>query len=32
MLEKDPKKRIDINELDKEMRRINFKKIFNGKN
>jgi hypothetical protein len=32
MLDKDPKKRININDVDKEIRKINFKRIYNGKN
>jgi hypothetical protein len=32
MLDKDPKKRINIDDVDKEIRNINFKRIYNGKN
>jgi hypothetical protein len=32
MLDKDPKKRINIDDIDKEIRKINFVRIYNGKN
>jgi hypothetical protein len=32
MLDKDPKKRINIDDVDKEIRKINFENIYNGKN
>jgi hypothetical protein len=32
MLDKDPKKRINIDDVDKEIRKINFEKIYHGKN
>ena len=31
MLDKDPKKRINIDDVDKEIRNINFERIYNGK-
>jgi hypothetical protein len=31
MLDKDPKKRINIDDVDKEIRKINFDRIYNGK-
>jgi hypothetical protein len=31
MLDKDPKKRINIDDVDKEIRKINFERIYNGK-
>ena len=31
-MDKDPKKRINIDDVDKEIRKINFEKIYNGKN
>jgi hypothetical protein len=32
MLDKDPKKRINIDDVDKEIRKINFERIYSGKN
>jgi hypothetical protein len=32
MLDKDPNTRINIDDIDKEIRKINFEKIYNGKN
>jgi hypothetical protein len=31
MLDKDPKNRINIDDVDKEIRKINFERIYNGK-
>ncbi len=30
-MDKDPKKRINIDDVDKEIRKINFKRIYDGK-
>ncbi len=30
-MDKDPKKRINIDDVDKEIRKINFERIYNGK-
>jgi len=31
MMDKDPKKKINIDDVDKEIRNINFERIYNGK-